>query len=487
VVPTTANQRRGPLLPGLARNAGSQLAARVIGAGVQAIALVVVARRLGPADYGGFALVSTLTMMATVVADWGVLMVGARAAEADRAHADDVLRACLTLRLGLGVLAAGALVVLGFAGSDRPTVHLATLVAALSFLPGAWLAVASIRAQLDLAMGRVALGAVAGSITSMAWLLVTLALGGGIAALAGSFVANAVVTTLMTLKLTPGRIVLRPSRDRVLVRQLLRDSHPVGVGYLLVTIYFYIDAVLLSRLASSAQLGIYDAAYRFVQVGLMIPGVVVTSLFTVASGLAREDRRRMADFVRQLGSVLALFVPIPLIALATASGDLMAFVYGADYRPGGVPLAWLSFAVSLVVLSGVVGPMLVSLGRERSTMRIAAVATVFNLALNGILIPAYAARGAAIATVLTELAVLTPAVVLLRRELRLHFDVAHLAKVAASGVVGAAVVLVLPGPVLLRIALGLGAYVVALVGTGGVNRQLIDSTRMAADPGTPVA
>jgi O-antigen/teichoic acid export membrane protein len=471
-----------PLLSGLARNATVQFGARAAGVVAQAIALVIVARRLGPADYGGYALVTSLTQMSAVIADWGLLLVGARAVAVRPAETDRILRTCLALRLGLGLAAVALLVGLAFVASDRGTVHVAGAVAGLSFLVGAPFAVGHIRAQADLRMERVGLALLAGSLASMVWLLVALASGGGLVALAGSFVASSAVSSLVCLALTPGGLPLRPRLDPERWRPLLRESTPVALGLVFVTIYFYVDALLLARLSTPRQLGLYDSAYRFVQLAPLVPTVVVSSVFTLAARLAAEDRARLALFVRELLSVVALLLPLPLLALAFAPGDLIELVYGPAYREAGSLLAILAVGVVLMILSGVAGPLLVTLGRERTTMWLSAAAAIVNVAANCVLIPALDARGAAIATVGTELLVLGVAAAVLRRMLRPRLDGVHLAKVLGAFAAGAALVLVLPGPVLVRVGAGVVAYVALALVTGAAGRRQLELTRAAPGP-----
>lgn len=476
-MPTVENE---PLLSGLRRNASAQLGARVIGVVAQGLALLLVARELGPAEYGAFALVSTLTLMATVVADWGLLMAGARAAAVRPDDRDLIVRACLAVRLGLGVGAALVLVALSFAGSDRGDVHLAAAIAGLSFLLAAWFAVGHIRAQLDLRMERVALAALAGSLASVAYTLGVLAADGGIVALSATFVVAALVSAIAIVLLTPGGLPLIPSRGGDTARVLLRESHPIGIGALLVTVYFYVDAILLARLSSTTELAYYDAAYRFLQIGILVPGAVIGSVYTLAARLAAEDRERMAEFVRELLSVVVLVAPIPVVLLATAPDPLMELLYGGEFRPAGGPLAILAFGLMLVLFSGIVGPLLVTLGRERATMKVALVATVLNIAINLVLIPEYGARGAAWATLVTELAVIVPAMMLLRHELpALRLDVGHLARVLAATAAAAAVILALPGHVLLRLLAGFAVYAGVAVATGAASRRHLDLTRSA--------
>ena len=128
-----------PLLPRLARNATAQFAARLTASLAQALALVLVARTLGPSTYGLFAIVTTLTVMATVVAEWGLPLIATRLIAGGGLEAGSVLAALLGLRLALGFLAGLSVVALSFAASDSGAVHLGAAIAGLSFLPLAWL------------------------------------------------------------------------------------------------------------------------------------------------------------------------------------------------------------------------------------------------------------------------------------------------------------------------------------------------------------
>jgi O-antigen/teichoic acid export membrane protein len=473
---TAAGSETTPLLAGLARNASTQFAARALGVLAQGLGLILVARHLGPASYGAFALVSSLTLMAMVLADWGLLLVGARAVATRPDEEDRILRACLSLRLALGVAAWAVLVALSFAGTGNGRVHVAAVVAGVSFLPGAWFAIGHIRAQVELRMERVALPLLLGSLLSVAWLVTVVLLNGDVVALAGSFVIAAVASAALCAAMTHG-LPLRPRGDRVLWRSLMIESTPVALGAICVTIYFYVDALLLARLSTSAQLGLYDSAYRFVQLAPLVPTVLVTSVFALAARHADEDRDRMRLFVRELGSLIALLLPIAPLLLATAPTDLVTLLYGPGYRAAGPLLALLSAVVVLMILTGVIGPLLVALGRERSTLVIAAVSAVLNIAVNLVLIPVWDARGAAVATLITEVVALGAAGVLLHRTLHPTFDAVQLLKVTIAGVGGAAVVLVLPAPVLVRLAAGLVVYAAALLLLRAVGRRTLELTR----------
>jgi O-antigen/teichoic acid export membrane protein len=442
----------------------------------QAIALVLVARTLGPATYGLFAIVTTLTLMATVVAEWGLPLIATRVIAEGGAERRDLLPALVGLRLALGLAAAAAIVVLGFAGSDSREVHLGVLVAGLSYLPLAWLGSVQIGAQLDLRLERVAWATLAGGVTGLAWTLVALALDAGVPELAGGILASATAAAAAGLLLTPSGVPLRPRIDRVLWRRLLRAATPLAVAYGFVSVYFYIDIALLARLSSSSQVGLYDAAYRFMFLGILIPGAIVSSVYALAAESAASDRARFARLARELLSLCALALPLPVIVLCADPEGLLRLLYGGAYADGAPVLRVLGIGVALTIATGVVGPLLIALGEERVTLRISIAAAVLNVALNLELIPSLHAVGAAIATVATELVVLVPATVVLLRRGGIRFDRGQLGRIALAGGGGLGVALLVEG-VLLAPAAGLATYLVLGLVTGALSRRQLELTR----------
>jgi hypothetical protein len=92
---------------------------------------------------------------------------------------------------------------------------------------------------------------------------------------------------------------------------------------------------------------------------------------------------------------------------------LVQIVGGSDYEPAVNSLRILSIAFGLIWLSNLVDHSLIAVGRQRVLFVNACIGLVVNVTANLVLIPVYGQDGAAVATVLTEIAVLLPALVVL--------------------------------------------------------------------------
>jgi O-antigen/teichoic acid export membrane protein len=463
------------VIPRIGRNTGGLLAARALQAVAQAAALVLIARDLRPAAYGLFALVVSLRLMTAIVADFGILQIlTSRLVGGDEDRAE-LLATSLGLRLALAAGAAVVLVALGFIASDSGSVHAGCLVAALSLFPQAIFVGVQALAQSELQLGRVAVAIVASGITAVATAALVLGFTHSVPLLALMLVTSNVAAAVVGWMLTPrGRVGLSVRVDRAAWLRLLRDAAPVGIAIGLTTLYFNIDMLLLARLSTTEQLGLYDSVYRYMQVGVIVPSVLVSASYAVVAA-ALDDQARSRAVLRRVLAITTLIAPLGLLLVAVSPGAIVTFLYGDAYRPAAPALRILGGALAVGILSGVLAPMLVAAGERRRSFHVAIAGLVANIAMNLVLIPPYGARGAAWATLGTDVVVAAYAYGLLRRRFQAGlFSPALFAVIGACAVGLATGLAVSDAPFPLAILAAVGAY--------GVTAALIRYLHPALDP-----
>ncbi len=217
---------------------------------------------------------------------------------------------------------------------------------------------------------------------------------------------------------------------------LLRRAAPIGLGAVLWTIYFRIDVVLLAFQRGEVEAGIFSAPYRLVEAALLVAGPLTAAAFPVWSRLKPGDsefRLVFGGVVRALG-----FLGAPVaVFLAIESGPILSALFGPDFSESASPLTLLA---PIVLLSFIASPFLAALlgrNRERSYAAIMAAGVAVNLIAAFLLIPSFGARGAAVATLTTEAAVLLLA--LLATDLRSEVPRAlsiHARALVAAGLAG---------------------------------------------------
>lgn len=192
--------------------------------------------------------------------------------------------------------------------------------------------------------------------------------------------------------------------------ELSRHIRPIMMLFMLsasTMIYTSLDTTMLGFIKGDADVGYYNAAIKLKNILVSL----VTSLGTVllprlSNSLANQD---MALFNRLIKKSFdfALLLSIPLTAYCILeANDCITFLAGAGYEPAILPMQFISPAIIFIGLSNIIGiQILIPLGKENLTVISTIVGAIVNVILNSILIPAYSAAGAALATTIAELSV----------------------------------------------------------------------------------
>jgi O-antigen/teichoic acid export membrane protein len=209
------------------------------------------------------------------------------------------------------------------------------------------------------------------------------------------------------------------SVDLVLVRGLLLTSIPFLAYGVLGVIYYRIDTILLSFMTSTAVVGWYGASYRIFDTLVFLPSLVISAvMYPVFSKLSVHSLSQLRIAVEKSLNFL-LFCGIPITAgLIVAAPAIIGFLYHRPEFVHAVPaLQALAPGLLFLYINSVLSSTLISTKREKKIMIMAAIALVFNLGLNLFLIPKYQQVGAAIVTSLTELLLISLAIIFTPRSL----------------------------------------------------------------------
>jgi len=209
------------------------------------------------------------------------------------------------------------------------------------------------------------------------------------------------------------------SIDLVFVKGLLLTSIPFLVYGVLGVIYYRIDTVLLSFMANTAVVGWYGASYRIFDTLVFLPSLVISAImYPVFSKLSMHSMAQLRIAVEKSLNFL-LFCGIPItVGLIVAAPAIIGFLYHRPEFVHSVPaLQALAPGLLFLYINSVLSSTLISTKREKKIMMMAAIALIFNLGLNFILIPRYLQVGAAVVTSLTELLLISLAIVFTPRSL----------------------------------------------------------------------
>lgn len=185
-------------------------------------------------------------------------------------------------------------------------------------------------------------------------------------------------------------------------RSLLADSWPVILSGLSIAVYMKIDQIMLGELLDDQAVGIYTSATKLSEIWYMIPMIVVSSVFPALLRSREEDPGLYQRRVTRLFSLMAAISLVIALPVSLGSSLLVTALYGAHYQPAGPVLAVHIWA-SLFVFYGVAqGPWDLAENLTRLAMLRIVLGATANILLNLVLIPAWGALGAAVATVVSQ-------------------------------------------------------------------------------------
>lgn len=205
------------------------------------------------------------------------------------------------------------------------------------------------------------------------------------------------------------RSVLPPKGDAPVKFQTQAKGESWGKAALLLTVvgggqilFGQIDTLMLGLLGDEKEVGAYRVAVQLSMLVIFALSVVNQVLQPKISSL--HSKNDMAGMQRLLAdSSLLMFIAtlVPAVVAAAIAPQMLGFVFGEEYRVAGPALQILIFGQVANVFFGSVGTILNMTGFEKLAMRGMVIAVIINIALDVLLIPFLGGKGAALASALT--------------------------------------------------------------------------------------
>ena len=162
-----------------------------------------------------------------------------------------------------------------------------------------------------------------------------------------------------------------------------------------------LDKTMLASMAGLQATGIYGSAYRFIDVG----NVPITSLFgasyTRFFKYGESGINSTLKFAKKLLPYLAVYSVVCFVGYHVFA-PLIPYILGAEYQDAIPALLWLSPLPAILAFQLLAADTLTGAGYQRSRSMIETSAAVLNLGLNIWLIPRYSWKGAAWATIASD-------------------------------------------------------------------------------------
>ena len=352
------------------RGGAARLAAQVASLALRMGALVVLARLLGPKDFGLVGMVTALTGVLTWFRDFGLSAAAVQRSDITK----DQHSTLFWINVLLGALL--ALVTLAAAPAIAAFYHEPRLVGVAAVLGTAFLFNAvgiQHSALLQRQMRFTAMAAI-----SVASLTVGTAIAIGGAAIGYGYwalVASSVTTPLVAsigFWLATGWVPGMPRR-RAGIRSMMHFGGTLTLNNVIAYIALNADKVMIGRFLGVDAIGIYGRAFQLVSIPTdNLNAAVGEVAFSALSRLQNDPARLRSYFLKGFSFVLGLTLPIT-IACALFADDIVLVLLGPKWQASTEIVRLLAPTIAVMAVINPMTWLIYSLGLVRRSLKISLV------------------------------------------------------------------------------------------------------------------
>ena len=378
---------------------GSQVFTKTVGF----FYVVYLARALGVAEFGRYESVLAFIFIFFTLVDFGLNRLLIRDVSRKVKKAGLYLGNALGFRLTLSVIAYGMVLIFAFIFNYPPSViWLVALSSLIFFFQGFWFCFEAVFMALE-KMTVCAFGAVVLAVSSPFFGILLLKLGFGVAGiLAGMVISSLAALFYFSFLAKARRISWRISFTKEFFCLFLKEGSRFAFLTIASLVYLKNGMVVLSKLAGEEAVGLYAAAYKIVEVGILFPNALAMAFFPQVSRLIISNKKRLAGLYFK-SVLIAFLLALPLLLLANLfPKEILGFLFGMEFTRAASAFSVLGLSLVLFFVNALPGNIIQSSKRLTSFLPWAFFNTLFNIALNLFLIPRFSLLGAAYAILITE-------------------------------------------------------------------------------------
>ena len=365
------------------------------------IVVALIARHLGPADYGLINYCSSLIAMFTTLSGLGLDNLIVSEIIRNPEKEGGYLGSALVMRLAASFISYP--VILALIAVMNPGNHTLFIVAALQALGMIFQTyeVLVYWFRIKLKMKYISIALVSAITVNTIFRIVLLinkatvewfALSISVQALVGGIIIAAFFAKKSDVRLKAG---FRDARD------LLKISYNCIISSMAIIIYMEVDKILLEKMTGSANVGIYSAAVVLATCWQFIPVTLIDSSRPVILEKRKTSHEAYIDQFKLLMAGVNLMAFVFALLMSCLGWFFIYFLYGRDYLGAFIPLIILSWS-SFIGISGYTRTVWITgEGFYKYEKSYAVTAMILNILLDIVLIWQFGVIGAAVATLIT--------------------------------------------------------------------------------------
>ena len=388
----------------IAHNTITQLIGKIISTLLGLITIGLMTRYLGVEKFGWYITTIAFLQFIGIMTDFGAIVVTAQMLSEPFHDKTKLFKNLFTLRFFTALLFFALAPFIALFFPYPPEVKLAIIIASLSYFTIQINQVFVGLFQTKLKMHIYAISEVAGRIVLVlgVWLLIKI--DAGFLLIIAAILAASIIQTMIIWYKARQETAIGFDFDFKIWKDIITKMWPIALAIIFNAVYLKGDLIFLSIYSSQADVGLYGAAYRVLDVitqsAMMIMGTLMPLL---AFAWSRQQKNEFKKYYQQAFDIMMLFAIPMMFGAITLSKKIMQFIAGPDFAESEKILSILAIAVFGVFLGAVFGHTAVAINRQKETLWIYISNAIITLIGYLIFIPIYGMLGAAWMSVFSEL------------------------------------------------------------------------------------
>lgn len=191
--------------------------------------------------------------------------------------------------------------------------------------------------------------------------------------------------------------------DIKMAKFLLKDSWPLILSGLVVSMYMKIDQVMIRNMLDTNAVGQYAAAVRLSEIWYFIPMIISSSLFPAILNAKKTSTELYYSRIQQLYNLMAWLAIAIALPMTFLSDWVIYLLYGIQFNEAAGVLMIHIWSAVFVFLGVASSKWFIAEGLQKYSFYRTLAGAILNVISNLLLIPKYGIFGAAIATLLSQL------------------------------------------------------------------------------------
>lgn len=259
-------------------------------------------------------------------------------------------------------------------------------------------------------------------------------------------------------------------------KTFLKESLPMGATAVITFAYFKTDTILLSLMQSSADVGIYNVAYKIIENLVFFPALLAGLILPLLARYFVSNREKFQEIAHKTFKVFLIIVLPVVLGTMFLATDIVRILSGPAFDASAPVLRILALSLACIFFGHYFNMLLIVGHAQKKLMQALLFVAVFNITLNLFLVNRYSYFGAATAALLTEFLVVLLTGTLVCRNFGFFPKFSGIWKVFFSAVgMGIALFLLMPAPFIVSGGVSVAVYLFLLWVTRAVSSEEIAS------------